>query len=76
MLADLLDIQQRARVDFANANRGEKAPLQPYPEKVWRPEAPSVKKKRKKKARKEAAEARNGYLRIVSLVTPQYAEKG
>jgi hypothetical protein len=76
MLADLLDVQVRARVDFANANRAEKAPMQPYPDAVWRPEAPSVKKKREKKARKEAAEARSGYLRIVSLVTPEYAEKG
>jgi hypothetical protein len=76
MVADLLDTQQRARVDFANANRAEKAAPQPYPEAVWRPEAPSAKKKREQKARKEAAEARSGYMRIVSLVTPDYAEKG
>jgi hypothetical protein len=76
LVADLLDIQQRARVDFANANRAEKAPLQPYPDRVWRPEPPKAKKKREKKARKEAVEARSGYLRIVSQVTPQYAEKG
>ncbi|MFE6426737.1 MULTISPECIES: hypothetical protein [Streptomyces] len=76
MVADLLDNQLRARVDFANANRSEKAPMQPYPEKVWRPEKPDAAEKRKKQARKEAAEARSGYLRIVAQVTPEYAEKG
>ncbi|MDX2802375.1 hypothetical protein [Streptomyces scabiei] len=75
MTADLVDLMARLRVDFANANRAEKAPMQPYPEPVWRPGAPS-KKKQAKKARKENAQARAGYMRIVSLVTPEYAEKG
>jgi len=74
--ADLVDLMGRLLTDFRNANRGEKTAPQPYPEKVWRPEPPSEKKKREKKARREAAEARSGYLRIVSQVTPQYAEKG
>lgn len=76
MVADLADLMARLRVDFGNANRAEKAPMQPYPDPMWRPEAPGAKKKREKKAHKEAAEARSGYLRIVSLVTPDYAEKG
>ncbi|MDX2538581.1 hypothetical protein [Streptomyces scabiei] len=75
MLADLIDQVMRLRVDNANANRGEKQALQPYPEPVWRPGQPS-KKQKAKKARKDAATARAGYLRIVSIVTPQYAEKG
>ncbi|MFF9758569.1 hypothetical protein ACF1G4_03210 [Streptomyces caelestis] len=76
MLADLLDAIARLRVDFANANRAEKAPPQPYPDPVWRPEKPGAKKKREKKARREIAEARAGYQRIVALATPQHAEKG
>ncbi|WP_307825240.1 hypothetical protein [Streptomyces sp. M2CJ-2] len=76
MLADLLDVLARLRVDFGNANRDEKSALTPYPDPVWRPEKPSAKKKREKKARKEAAEARSGYMRIVAQVTPQHAEKG
>jgi len=76
MLADLVDLMARLRVDFGNANRPEKASPQPYPEPVWRPEAPGAKKKREKKTRQEEAAARSGYLRIVSQVTPQYAEKG
>ncbi|MEV0526640.1 hypothetical protein AB0I66_24665 [Streptomyces sp. NPDC050439] len=76
MLADLLDLMARLRVDFANANRPDKAPERPYPDPAWRPEKPGAQKKRKKKARKEAADARQGYLRIVAIATPQYAEKG
>ncbi|MEV8396265.1 hypothetical protein, partial [Streptomyces sp. NPDC056650] len=75
MLADLLDLTSRLLTDFRNANRPEKAPQQEYPEPVWRPGQPSE-KQRKKKARKEHAEARAGYLRIVAQVTPQHAEKG
>ncbi|MEV6124844.1 hypothetical protein AB0M23_30790 [Streptomyces sp. NPDC052077] len=76
MVADLLDLTARARVDFANANRGEKTPLQPYPEPVWRPEKPGAAKRRKEKARREAAEARQGYQRIVAIATPQHADRG
>jgi len=75
MTADLVDVLSRLLTDFRNANRGEKAPMQPYPEPLWRPGAPSEKQKAKK-ARKEAAEARTGYMRIVAQVTPEYAEKG
>lgn len=74
--ADLVDLMGQLLTDFRNANRTEKAPAQPYPEKVWRPEPPGEKKKREKKERKEAAEARSGYMRIVAQVTPEYAEKG
>jgi len=76
MTADLLDELGRLRVDFSNANRDEKAPPRSYPDPVWRPEKPSVRKKREKAKRKEAAEARSGYLRIVAIATPEYAEKG
>ncbi|MFE4051241.1 hypothetical protein [Streptomyces sp. YIM B13518] len=74
--ADLVDLIGRLLTDFRNANRAEKTAPQPYPDPVWRPEQPGAKKKREKKARREAAEARSGYQRIVSQVTPQYAEKG
>jgi hypothetical protein len=76
LLADLVDTMARLVTDFRNANRAEKTPPQPYPDPVWRPEKASAKKTRQKKARKEAAEARSGYMRIVALVTPQHAEKG
>ncbi|KDN73913.1 hypothetical protein DF19_41685 [Streptomyces olindensis] len=75
-LADLVDQIGLLLTDFRNANRGEKAAPQPYPEKVWRPESAKAKKKREKKARKESVDARAGYMRIVSQVTPEYAEKG
>lgn len=74
--ADLVDLIGQLLTDFRNANRAEKTPAQPYPEPVWRPEKPGAKKARAKKARREAAQARSGYLRIVAQVTPQYAEKG
>ncbi|MFJ7238215.1 hypothetical protein ACIQWB_13930 [Streptomyces olivaceus] len=76
MLADLLDGMVRLRTDFRNANRAEKTAAEPYPDPVWRPEKPGAKKKREKKARREAAEARAGYQRIVALATPQHAGKG
>lgn len=76
MLADLVDLIARLRVDFGNANRPDKTPERPYPDPVWRPEKPGAKKKREKKARQDAAEARSGYLRIVAIATPEYAEKG
>ncbi|HET9381327.1 MAG TPA: hypothetical protein VFP69_10910 [Streptomyces sp.] len=72
----MVDALGRLLTDFRNANRPENAPAQPYPEPVWRPEAAKAKKKREKKARREAAEARAGYMRIVALATPQHAEKG
>ncbi|MFF0139331.1 hypothetical protein ACFYRN_23155 [Streptomyces sp. NPDC005227] len=75
MISRLLDETARLRVDFGNANRAEKAPAQEYPEPVWTPTQPS-KKKKAKQARKEHAEARAGYLRIVAIATPQYAETG
>lgn len=75
MLAQLLNETVRMRVDFGNANRAEKAPAQEYPEPVWTPTQPSEKKKAKA-ARKEKVQARAGYLRIVALATPEYAEKG
>ncbi|MFM9473952.1 hypothetical protein [Streptomyces scabiei] len=75
MLAALADELARLRVDFGNANRAEKAPLQPYPEPVWRPNQPS-KKQKAKKDRREHTKARAGYLRIVAIVTPEHAEKG
>lgn len=75
MLADLVDLTARLRVDFGNANRDEKAALTPYPDPVWRPNQPS-KKKQAKKRRRESAEARAGYMRIVAIVTPEHAEKG
>jgi hypothetical protein len=75
-MADLVDLMGRLLTDFRNANRAENAPTQPYPEAVWRPEPKAAAKKRKRKARKEATEARSGYLRIVAQVTPQYTEKG
>lgn len=76
MLADLVDLMARLRVDFGNANRAEKAPPTPYPEPVWRPEKPGAKKKRKKKAARQAAQDRTWYQGLVAKVTPQYAEKG
>ncbi|MEU2797426.1 hypothetical protein [Streptomyces sp. NPDC007117] len=76
MTADVVDLLAHLVVDFRNANKGEDAPAQPYPDLVWRPEKPSVTKKRKRKAAREAAEARSGYLRIVALATPRHAEKG
>lgn len=75
MVAHLLDETARLRVDFGNANREEKAPAREYPEPVWRPGQPSEKKQAAKK-RKEQAAARAGYLRIVAIATPEYAEKG
>jgi hypothetical protein len=77
MLADIRDLLARLGTDFVNANRDPKksAPA-PYPDPAWRPEAPAAKHKRHKKARKEIAEARSGYMRIVAQVTPQHAEKG
>jgi hypothetical protein len=75
MTADLVDLMARLLTDFRNANRAEKAPMAPYPDPVWRPGQPS-KKQRKKKARREAAEARAGYMRIVAQVTPEHAERG
>ncbi|WP_086746192.1 hypothetical protein [Streptomyces scabiei] len=75
-MADVVDLMGQLVTDFRNANRAEKSPLQQYPEAVWRPEPKAAQKKRKNKARKEATEARSGYLRIVAQVTPQYAEKG
>jgi hypothetical protein len=74
-MADLVDVLSRLRVDFVNANRAEKAAAQPYPEPVFRPGQPSAKKKAKAD-RKDAAKARAGYLRIVAIATPEYAEKG
>ncbi|WP_234473861.1 MULTISPECIES: hypothetical protein [Streptomyces] len=76
MTADIADLLGHLVVDFRNANKAEKAPVQPYPEKVWRPEKPGAAKKRKKKAAREAAEGRAGYRRIVSLATPRYSEMG
>lgn len=75
-LADLVDQIGLLLTDFRNANRREKDTPQPYPEKVWRPTSAKDKKKQEKKTRKEAAQARAGYMRIVSLVTPDHAEKG
>jgi len=75
-MADVVDLMGQLVTDFRNANRAEKTPPQPYPEAVWRPEPKAAAEKRKNKARKEATEARSGYLRIVAQVTPQYAEKG
>ncbi|MFD7111497.1 hypothetical protein ACFWAF_15010 [Streptomyces microflavus] len=76
MTADLVDVMGQLVTDFRNANKAEKSPTLPYPERVWRPEKPGAKKQRQKKARREATEARTGYLGIVALATPQYAEKG
>jgi hypothetical protein len=76
MLARLLDELGRLRTDFVNANRAEKAPAQPYPEPVWRPEKPGAAKQRRKNRRRQDREARAGYLRIVAQVTPQYAQRG
>ncbi|MGW1219462.1 hypothetical protein ACWD6O_34330 [Streptomyces californicus] len=76
MTADLVDLLSQLVVNHRNANKPEDAPVQPHAEPVWRPEKPSVKKKRKKKARREAAEARAGYERIVALATPQHTETG
>ncbi|MGW0865740.1 hypothetical protein [Streptomyces sp. NPDC002611] len=75
-LADLVDAIGQLLTDFRNANRAEKQPVRPYPDPVWRPESPKAKKKREKKARREEAEARSGYMRIVAQATPKYAEKG
>ncbi|MEU4165579.1 hypothetical protein AB0F46_01675 [Streptomyces sp. NPDC026665] len=75
MIAQLLNETVRHRVDFGNANRPEKAALQPYPDPVWTPHEPTPKAKAKK-ARQEQAEARSGYLRIVAIATPRYAETG
>ena len=74
--ADLVDLIGQLLTDFRNVNRAEKAAPSPYPEPVWRPGKSSAQKKRAKKTRKEASQARSGYLRIVALVTPQHAEKG
>lgn len=76
MLANVADGIGMLLTDFRNANRGEKTPPHPYPDPVWRPEKPGEQRKREKKARREAAEARAGYQRIVALATPQHAEKG
>ncbi|MFJ6440267.1 hypothetical protein [Streptomyces sp. NPDC091649] len=76
MTADVVDLLAHLVVDHRNANKREDAPVQPYPEPVWRPEKPGAEKKRRKQAAREAAEARNGYQRIVALATPRHAEKG
>ncbi|MFE9937394.1 hypothetical protein [Streptomyces hirsutus] len=75
MLAGLVDGIAQLSTDFRNANRAENTAAQPYPEPVWRPNQPSAKKQAKKK-RRESAEARAGYMRIVAIVTPEHAEKG
>ncbi|MFB7007895.1 MULTISPECIES: hypothetical protein [unclassified Streptomyces] len=74
-LAELLDRIGRMETDFRNANRDEKTAAQPYPDPVRRPGDPTPKQKAKAE-RKAAAEARQGYQRIVALATPQYTEKG
>ncbi|MFF2651468.1 hypothetical protein [Streptomyces sp. NPDC058045] len=74
MLAGLVDLTAQLRVDFGNANRAEKAPPHEYPEPVWRPGEAAAKKAQKKKDRRERAEARTGYMRIVAQVTPEHAE--
>ncbi|WP_234020710.1 hypothetical protein [Streptomyces sp. Tu 6176] len=76
MTADLVDLMARLVTDFRNANRGEKTAPQEYPPPVWRPGQKAAEKKRHRKARREAAEARAGYQRIVALATPQHAERG
>ncbi|MFJ3826241.1 hypothetical protein [Streptomyces nodosus] len=76
LAADLVDLMARLLTDFRNANRPEKAPLQEYPEPVWRPGREAAEKQQRKKARRERAEARAGYLRIVAVATPEHAEKG
>lgn len=76
MTADLVDLLAQLVTDFRNANRSEKTPAQEYPPAAWRPNEKAANKARKKKARRDAAEARAGYLRIVAQVTPQHAEKG
>ncbi|MGW7473656.1 hypothetical protein ACWGIT_18935 [Streptomyces cyaneofuscatus] len=68
-LAEVRDLLARMKVDFANANRGEKSPLQPYPEPVWRPGDPTPKQKARAEAR-ELRKARAGYHRIVGMVLP------
>ncbi|EFL01584.1 predicted protein [Streptomyces sp. SPB78] len=73
--ADQLDALLRLLTDFRNANRAETAPALPYPDPVWRPTDPSP-KQRKRAERRERQEARAGYQRLVSQLTPQYAEKG
>ncbi|MFH9011234.1 hypothetical protein ACH4C6_07640 [Streptomyces sp. NPDC017943] len=75
-LADLVDQIGMLLTDFRNANRGEKDAPQPYPEKVWRPEKRSAKKKRAKKAARQAAADRSWYQGLVAQVTPEHAEKG
>ncbi|MEU8704210.1 hypothetical protein [Streptomyces sp. NPDC048565] len=75
MLADVVDALGQLVTDFRNVNRAEKTPPTPYPDRAWRPEKPAAKQKRERQARHEAEEARAGYLRIVSQVTPGHAGK-
>ncbi|MFJ9427603.1 hypothetical protein [Streptomyces sp. NPDC101249] len=76
MTADLVDVLGRLLTDFRNANRPEKSAPQEYPEPAWRPNQKAAEKARKKKDRREAAEARAGYRRIVAQATPEHAERG
>ncbi|MEU6872388.1 hypothetical protein [Streptomyces sp. NPDC046751] len=75
LLAELADRIGRMETDFRNANRGEKTPVRPYPDPVWRPGDPAP-KQREAAERKAEAAARQDYQRIVAVATPQYAEKG
>lgn len=68
-IADVVDLLGRLVIDFENVHRPEKAPTLPYPDKVWRPGAPSAKAKAKAKAKAER-QAREGYEDIVSKVAP------
>ncbi|MEU0216852.1 hypothetical protein ABZ281_17785 [Streptomyces sp. NPDC006265] len=43
---------------------------------MWRPEKPGAKKKRAKKAAKQAAQDHAWYQNLVAQVTPEHAEKG
>ncbi|MFG3140757.1 hypothetical protein ACGFZA_31700 [Streptomyces sp. NPDC048211] len=73
-LAELLDRVGRMEIDFRNANRAEKSPQQEYPDRIPRPGDPSPKQKAKAEA-KAQSEAREGYRRLVSRMTPQYADQ-
>ncbi|MFF2525893.1 hypothetical protein [Streptomyces liangshanensis] len=75
LLADLRDMAGDHFTAFLNANRAEKSPPLPYPERSWRPGDPTPEQKAKQDAR-DLAEARKGYQRLVAQVTPQHAETG
>lgn len=67
--ANMTDLLARLLTQFENANRAEKAPPQPLPERVWRPGDPLPEDTAAAEAEQRAA-ARATYERINAKVLP------